>query len=313
MKRHKDKKRRASNSGREVSAQPADDFPSSRWLTGREVAEFGVLVGLLGIFYDAALAHGLFWENDPYWTYWVTKAFLITTVFSLTTAFFGIGLVQGALATLVHTAILEVYYQFLSPVGLPREPQWLSFDHLWITGVPVHYGVIFAGYATTLWLWRRRAEVATMWQPSPRRLGAFALLATALVLALDGVIVQALILRENPGLTFFVARALIALPFFFWLASYVALDLVGVVAGSVLLALAWTTYGIYLGPTGLPWGEIKFAGYETLWLRAFPGQVVAMLLGTWLAARLTGLERPHPVASEPGVAPYREGLMREVA
>jgi hypothetical protein len=271
------------------------------------------MVGFLGIFYDAALAHGLFWENDPYWTYWITKTFLITTVFSLATAFFGIGLAQGALATLFHTAILEVYYQFLSPVGLPREPQWLSFDHLWITGVPVHYAVIFAGYASGLWLWRRRTEVAAIWQPSPRRLGAFALLATALVVALDGLIVQWLILRENPGLTFFITRALIAVPFYFWLAAYAGLDLVGVISGAVLLALVWTTYGMYLGPTGLPWGEIKFAGYQTLWLRSFPGQVVAMLLGTWLAARLTDLDRPRAVSSDPGVKVHGEGRVWEVA
>jgi hypothetical protein len=310
MKRHKDKKRRESNSGREMTGPYAEDSPSAHRLTGREVIEFGALVGLLGIFYDAALAHGLFWENDPYWTYWVTKTFLITTVFSLSTAFFGIGLVQGALTTVVHTAILEAYYQFLSPIGLPREPQWLSFDHLWITGVPVHYGVIFAGYATGLWLWRRRPVVAAMWQASPRRLGTFALLATMLVVALDGLIVQWLILGENPGLTYFVTRALIAVPVFLWLAAYVGLDQVGVVAGAVLLAMAWTTYGMYLGPRGLPWGEITFAGYETLWLRSFPGQVVSMLLGTWLAAWLTDLDRPR---AEPGVKTYREVPLREVA
>jgi hypothetical protein len=282
-------------------------------LSGREAAKFGVLVGFLGIFYDAALAHGLFWENDPYWTYWITKTFLITSVFSLATAFFGIGLAQGALGTLVHTAILEVYYQWLSPIGLPRETQWLGFDHLWITGVPAHYAVIFGGYATALWVWRRRPDVALRWQPSAVQLGVFALLATALVVALDGVIVQGLILRQNPGLTYFVVRALIAVAFFFWLAAYVGLDLLGVIVGAVLLALVWTTYGMYLGPTGLPWGEIKFAGYETLWLRAFPGQIVAALVGTWLAARLTDLDRPRTTASRPAGKPTREERLREVA
>jgi hypothetical protein len=41
-------------------------------LTAREVATFGAAVGLFGIFYDASIAHGLFWENGPYWTYWTT-------------------------------------------------------------------------------------------------------------------------------------------------------------------------------------------------------------------------------------------------
>ena len=80
-------------------------------LGSANVVKFGALVGLAGIFYDAALAHGLAWENDPYWTYWVSNTYLITTVFSLVTAFFGIGMAQGIVGTAVHTAILEVYYQ----------------------------------------------------------------------------------------------------------------------------------------------------------------------------------------------------------
>jgi hypothetical protein len=278
-------------------SRPTEGVDGLHRLTGREVAKFGVMVGFFGIFYDAALAHGLFWENDPYWTYWITKTFLITTVFSLATAFFGIGLAQGVIGTAVHTLILEVYYQWLSPIGLPREPQWLSFDHVWITGVPVHYAVIFAGYLTALWLWRRRPAVTTAWRVSPRRLGVFALVATVLVLALDAIITQGLILRENPGLTFFVVRALISVAFFFALGAYVGLDLVGVVVGSALLALTWTTYGMYLGPTGLPWGEIRYPGYEAHWLRSFPGQLIAMLIGIWIAARLTGLNHPRVEAA----------------
>jgi hypothetical protein len=267
------------------------------------VIKFGVAVGFFGIFYDAALAHGLFWENDPYWTYWITKTFLITTVFGLATAFFGIGLAQGALATVVHTAILEIYYQWFSPIGLPRQPQWLSFDHLWITGVPVHYAVIFAGYLTALWLWRRQPAIASTWQVSPRRLAVFAMVATALVLILDGIITQGLIVRENPVLTFCLVRALISVPFFLALGAFVGLDGVGIAVGSVLLALVWTTYSMFLGPVGLPWGEIKYPGYETLWLRSFPGQLLSMLFGTWLAARLTGLEQPGLFPAQPATNP----------
>ena len=268
-------------------------------LTGADVIKFGVAVGFLGIFFDAALAHGLFWENDPYWTYWITKTFLITTVFSLTTAFFGIGLKQGIVGTLVHTIVLEVYYQFLSPIGLPRESQWLPFDRLWVTGVPVHYAAIFFGYLLALWIWQRRHGLDRDVHPAPRRLGVFALLATVLVLVLSGLLTHGLILRENPGLTFFVVRALIAVPFFLALGAYIGLDLVGLVVGSALLSLIWTTYSMYLGPSGLPWGPIVFEGYEDLWLRSFPGQLLAALVGTWLAARLTGLDRLAGVASEP--------------
>ena len=87
----------------------------------------------------------MFWDNDPYWIYWITKTFLITTVFMFGTAFLGIGLVPGLILTAVHTAILEIYYQWLAPVGLPQKPEWLDFNHLWITGVPAHFRAIFAG------------------------------------------------------------------------------------------------------------------------------------------------------------------------
>src|SRR5687767_10542557 len=129
-------------------------------LSVRDTGKFGILVGLAAIFIDAVIAHGLFWENDPYWTYWVTKSFLIATVFFVGTAFLGVGLVQGLVITVVHTAILEIYYEFLAPVGLPQEPQWLDDNHLWVTGVPVHYLAIFIGYLMALWIWRRAAPIA---------------------------------------------------------------------------------------------------------------------------------------------------------
>ena len=93
------------------------------WLTDREVTQVGALVGLLGIFYDAALAHGLFWENDPYWTYWITKTFLIASVVSLMTAFFGLGLAQGAVATAVHAHRMRTGEQEApAPLGVDPEP-----------------------------------------------------------------------------------------------------------------------------------------------------------------------------------------------
>ena len=269
------------------------------WPSGREAFKFGGAVGLFGILFDAALAHGLFWENDPYWTYWITKTFLVATVFTLTTAWFGIGLRQGVIATAVHTLILEVYYQWLSPIGLPCEPQWLGFDHVWITGVPVHYAVIFAGYLLAYWLWRRRSTLATAGEQSTRRLGVFALVAAVLTVVLSGVVTQGLILRENPGLTFFVVRVLLSVPFFLALAVYVGLDWTGIITGSALLALIWTTYSMYLGPVGLPLGPIRYEGYEDIWLRSFPGQWAATLVGTWLAAKATRLP------SSPGVVANR--------
>ncbi len=90
----------------------------TRGLTAAEAVKFGITVGFAAIFVDAAIAHGLFWENDPYWTYWITKTFLITTVFTVGTALFGLGLVQGLALTAVHTLILEIYYQFFAPIVL---------------------------------------------------------------------------------------------------------------------------------------------------------------------------------------------------
>jgi hypothetical protein len=86
----------AIDAGRGAASRRAEGTPGRDLLTGHQVAKFGVMVGFVGIFFDASLAHGLFWENDPYWTYWITKTFLITSLFSLTTAVFGIGLAQGA-------------------------------------------------------------------------------------------------------------------------------------------------------------------------------------------------------------------------
>jgi hypothetical protein len=54
---------------------------SSRLPDTRALARFTALVALLAILADAAVGHGLLWENDPYWTYWITKTFLIATVF----------------------------------------------------------------------------------------------------------------------------------------------------------------------------------------------------------------------------------------
>src|SRR5688500_11532136 len=128
-------------------------------LSPRDTAKFGILVGLAASFIDAAIARGLFWENDPYWTYWITKSFLIATVFIIGTSLLGIRIVQGLIITAVHTAILEIYYEWLAPVGLPQEPEWLDDKHLWTTGVPAHYLAILTGYFSALWIWRRAGPV----------------------------------------------------------------------------------------------------------------------------------------------------------
>jgi hypothetical protein len=144
----------------ERSPQPALQAPGpppNRLGSPRDVAKFTGLVALFAIFTDAAVGHALLWENDPYWTYWITKTFLIATVFGLGTAWLGMGVGRGAAITAVHTVVLTVYYWSLSPIGLPCHPEWLDLEHTWVTGVPVHFGVIYLGYLGSLWLWRRRS------------------------------------------------------------------------------------------------------------------------------------------------------------
>ncbi|MDQ3823364.1 MAG: hypothetical protein M3321_09010, partial [Actinomycetota bacterium] len=137
-----------------------DDRSTSERRSGvagaRGLATFTALVALLAILSDAAVGHALLWENDPYWTYWITKTFLIATVFGLGTAWLGTGVVRGAVISFVHTVVLTVYYWTLSPIGLPSHPDWLDLEHTWITGVPVHFAVIYLGYLVALWIWRRR-------------------------------------------------------------------------------------------------------------------------------------------------------------
>ncbi|ESZ07392.1 hypothetical protein X737_34330 [Mesorhizobium sp. L48C026A00] len=150
-----------------------------------DTIKFSILVGLSAIFVDAAIAHGLLWENDPYWTYWVTKTFLITTVFLFGTAFLGIGIIPGLILTAVHTLILEIYYQWLAPVGLPQEPEWLDFNHLWVTGVPVHFLAIFGGYLMALWLWRRNHPVLQAERGETWRFAMYGLVTAIIIVAMD--------------------------------------------------------------------------------------------------------------------------------
>lgn len=83
--------------------RPAD--PNDR-LTAGQVSRFTAIVALLAIFADAAVGHGLAWKNDPYWQHWITKTFLIATIFGLGTAWFGIGVARGPFITAVHTVVL---------------------------------------------------------------------------------------------------------------------------------------------------------------------------------------------------------------
>ena len=252
-------------------------------LNSREVVVFGILVGFAAIFVDAIIAHGLFWENDPYWTYWITKTFLIITVFTIGTAFLGIGIRQGLIIAGIHTLILEIYYEWLAPIGLPQEPMWLPFKDLWTLGVITHYLAILAGYFIALWLWYRsrvRYELASA-EKTIRKV----LFVTLAVLIVDAVITHGLVVRDFPGITFFVQHFLITFVFFMAWVVYIGFDLKGKIAASLLLALTWIAYSLYLSPMGLPNGTIEYLGYQELWLQYFPSNLVSIFLALWLVTK----------------------------
>lgn len=48
---------------------------TDRFETLADPLKFTAAVALLAILSDAAVGHALLWENDPYWTYWITKTF----------------------------------------------------------------------------------------------------------------------------------------------------------------------------------------------------------------------------------------------
>ncbi len=255
----------------------------------RELAVFTAMVALLAILSDAAVGHGLLWENDPYWTYWITKTFLIATVFGLGTAWLGTGVGRGAVITAVHTLVLTVYYWTLSPIGLPSHPSWLDLEHTWLTGVPVHFAVIYLGYLTALWIWRRRPVD----EGAAGTDALTALVAGAVIVVVAGLL-AALAVGDFPGLTWFVVRLLIAVPFllFWWAAA--GRDWKAAVGGAITLAFVWAAYGHYLSPGGLPDSPLRILGdepppaevewldYRDLWLISLP--IYLLVSGAVLAA-----------------------------
>lgn len=249
-----------------------------------DTLKFGLLVGLAAILIDAVIAHGIFWENDPYWTYWITKTFLITTVFTIGTALFGIGIKQGLGITLVHTLILEIYYDVLTPIGLPQEPMWLPFHDLWIPGYFIHYLTILAGYLIALWLWRRHqvARLAAEDNTSGWVLKALGL--TALILLVDLIITQLLILKSFPGITLLIQRLLITFVFIsLWQTFIGYVRRADLYVSALLLSLIWVGYSMYLSPVGLPSNNFHFLGYEELFLKMLPYSFISILLAITFA------------------------------
>lgn len=231
--------------------------PVERLATIGDLAKFTGAVALLAILADAAVGHALLWENDPYWTYWITKTFLIATVFGLGSAWLGAGIARGAVITAVHTLVLTVYYWSLSPIGLPSHPEWLDLQHTWVTGLPVHFGVIYLGYLAALWLWRRRPVVRDHDTAGSVAADAGRALAVAAAVVLVGGGIEALALGDFPGVTWFLVRLLIAVPFTLAWWGAAGRDRAAAVAGGLTLALVLLTYSHFLGPVGLPDTDLR--------------------------------------------------------
>jgi len=220
-----------------------------------EVVKFTAMAASLAIFVDAAIGHAMVWGNDPYWTYWVTDTLLMATVFGLGTAWFGMGLVKGALITAAHILALTLYYWSLSPIGLPSQPEWLDLEHTWVTGLPVHFAVYYLGYVIALWLWRRRLA-AIDHRAGRSRLSlateAVVALATAVVVVIVVEVVQTLAMGEFPGITWFVMRTAVAFPLTLAWWTIAGTDRAAAIAGGIMLGFVLTTYSHFLGPIGLP-------------------------------------------------------------
>ena len=278
-------------------------------LSAAGVAKFTAAVALAAIFVDAALGHGLTWENDPYWTYWTTKTFPIATVVGLGTAWFGIGPAQGAVIAAVHTLVLTVYYWTFSPIGLPSSPSWLDLEHTWLTGVPIHFGVIYAGYLLALWAWRRRAELRDAGPVDAAPVGVAALVFGLGIVVVAGGL-SSLALGEFPGFTWFLVRLLITVPFLLVWWGLFGIDAVTGIVGGVVLAFIWATYSQFLGPVGLPDtplrilnpapppATVRWLDYKELWLISLPIYLVVMVGAMLLASRRPGrLEARRPLAA----------------
>jgi hypothetical protein len=164
--------------------------------------------------FDAVIGHALLWDNDPYWTYWVTDTFLIATVFSVGTPLIGAGIARGAVITVVQMLVLTTYYWSLSPIGLPSNPEWLDLEHTWLTGPPVHFGVYYLGYlvALWLWLWLRRAVAGDVVRSEVATDVVRALVTAGGIVAVVGA-AQTVALDEFPGVTWLVMRIVILVPF----------------------------------------------------------------------------------------------------
>ena len=273
-----------------------------------ELIKFAAVAAVLAMLFDAVIGHALLWDNDPYWTYWVTDTFLILTVFSVGAALIGAGIVRGAVVTGVQMLVLTTYYWSLSPIGLPSSPEWLDLEHTWLTGPPVHFGVYYLGYLVALWLWRRRAAAGDAVRRDLASDVVRALVIGGGIVGLAGV-AQTIALDEFPGVTWFVMRIVILVPFTLGWWALAGRDRGAAVLGGLLAATLLIAYGHYLGPVGLPDPDLRVLAQdpppaEVHWLSyrdefLVMGPIVILVAVAAFTAAAWRRREPWPAAPRP--------------
>jgi len=103
-------------------------------------------------------------------------------------------------------ALLTAYYWSLSPIGLPSQPEWLDLEHTWITGLPVHFAVYYLGYVIALCVWHHRLTGISDSDWSTARQASIGVTAAVAIVVVAGFL-QALVLREFPGVTWLVCAS----------------------------------------------------------------------------------------------------------
>lgn len=219
-------------------------------LTASQITLFTFMAALLAIFYDAALGHGLTWENDPYWTYWITKTFLIATVLGLGSALFGIGV---GTRRYLHAGPHD-HPDDLLLVPLTGRPAVIArvarpaahLDHRRTGSLCRDLPRIPDGIVDMEAARKTDAKVVDS------RANAIHALVIGIVITVVAGGLDNIALGEFTGFTWFLVRLLLTVPFVFGWRAIVGRDLRAAVVGGLLLALIWTSYSQFLGPIGLP-------------------------------------------------------------
>ena len=251
------------------------------YLSDRHALQFGFLASISALLMLAVLAHGLWWENDPFWTYWVTQWLLLAASFIVGTIFMGVGVREGVILTCIQGVIHALYYTFLRPMGLPLEPWYAAFRDLWTSGFVTHSLAVLSGYLIALWIWwrktRRFAGLAAVEKKELSKCITFSLLSSGLIAVVDAFITQGVLARNFFGFAFLIERFLLLFLFIAFWDYYVGFDHKGILTGSLIANILMVGWAMYGGPRTLSDGRFEYLDYSTLWFVLLPGGIISML------------------------------------